>query len=171
MSMTKKKQFMELYEPVHGNFERFCKARSYGVCDFNDLMHDTLVIAYERFDALNNRTAFLSFLFGITNKVHANFRRKNKPLSFSDLKGLEQTQDQSFSIDRKFQEDALYEALNTLSEDYRNCIILFEIAGFSLKETAAIQECTEDAVKQRLSRGRKKLKDVLSEKLTKTTAV
>ncbi len=162
---------MELYEPVHGNFERFCKARSYGVCDFNDLMHDTLVIAYERFDALNNRTAFLSFLFGITNKVHANFRRKNKPLSFSDLKGLEQTQDQSFSIDRKFQEDALYEALNTLSEDYRNCIILFEIAGFSLKETAAIQECTEDAVKQRLSRGRKKLKDVLSEKLTKTTAV
>ncbi len=169
--MTKKKQFMELYEPVHGNFERFCKARSYGVCDFNDLMHDTLVIAYERFDALNNRTAFLSFLFGITNKVHANFRRKNKPLSFSDLKGLEQTQDQSFSIDRKFQEDALYEALNTLSEDYRNCIILFEIAGFSLKETAAIQECTEDAVKQRLSRGRKKLKDVLSEKLTKTTAV
>ena len=171
MSMTKKKQFMELYEPVHGNFERFCKARSYGVCDFNDLMHDTLVIAYERFDALNNRTAFLSFLFGITNKVHANFRRKNKPLSFSDLKGLEQTQDQSFSIDRKFQEDALYEALITLSEDYRNCIILFEIAGFSLKETAAIQECTEDAVKQRLSRGRKKLKDVLSEKLTKTTAV
>lgn len=162
---------MELYEPVHGNFERFCKARSYGVCDFNDLMHDTLVIAYERFDALNNRTAFLSFLFGITNKVHANFRRKNKPLSFSDLKGLEQTQDQSFSIDRKFQEDALYEALNTLSEDYRNCIILFEIAGFSLKETAAIQECKEDAVKQRLSRGRKKLKDVLSEKLTKTTAV
>ena len=162
---------MELYEPVHGNFERFCKARSYGVCDFNDLMHDTLVIAYERFDALNNRTAFLSFLFGITNKVHANFRRKNKPLSFSDLKGLEQTQDQSFYIYRKFQEDALYEALITLSEDYRNCIILFEIAGFSLKETAAIQECTEDAVKQRLSRGRKKLKDVLSEKLTKTTAV
>ena len=171
MSMTKKKQFMELYEPVHGNFERFCKARSYGVCDFNDLMHDTLVIAFEQFDTLKNKAAFLAFLFGIANKVHANFRRKNKPLAFSDTKGIEQAQDHSFSIDRKLQEDALYDALNTLSEDYRNCIILFEIAGFSLKETAAIQECTVDAVKQRLARGRKMLKDVLSEKLTKTIAI
>ena len=87
--MTKKQQFMERYEPVHGSFERFCKARAYGVCDFNDLMHDTLVIAYEQFGALKNKEAFLSFLFGIANKVHANFRRKRKTLSFSDVKGVE----------------------------------------------------------------------------------
>ncbi|SRR5574343_5983 len=169
--MTKKKQFMELYEPVHRSFERFCKARSYGVCDVNDLMHDTLVIAFEQFDALKNKEAFLSFLFGITNKVHANFRRKNKPLSFADVKGVEHTQDHSFSVEKNFQHDELYEALNKLSLDYRNCIILFEIAGFSLKETAEIQECTIDAVKQRLSRGRKMLMELLSEKPTKTIAV
>ena len=169
--MSKKKHFMELYEPVHGSFERFCKARSYGVCDFNDLMHDTLIIAFEQFDALRNREAFLSFLFGIANKVHANFRRKNKPLTFSDVKGVENTQDRSFSVDKNFQHDELYEALNTLSVEYRTSIILFEIAGFSLKETAEIQECTVDAVKQRLSRGRKMLLEALSEKTTKTIAV
>jgi RNA polymerase sigma factor (sigma-70 family) len=169
--MTKKKQFMELYEPVHGSFERFCKARSYGVCDFNDLMHDTLVIAFEQFDSLKNREAFLSFLFGITTKVHANFRRKNKPLSFAEVKGVENTQDHSYSVEKNFQHDELYEALNMLSLDYRNCIILFEIAGFSLKETAEIQECSVDAVKQRLSRGRKMLLEALSERTTKTMAV
>lgn len=162
---------MELYEPVHGSFERFCKARSYGVCDFNDLMHDTLIIAFEQFDDLKNREAFLSFLFGIANKVHANFRRKNKPLTFSDIKGVENTQDHSFSVDKNFQHDELYEALNKLTVEYRTSIILFEIAGFSLKETAEIQDCTVDAVKQRLSRGRKMLLEALSEKTTKTIAV
>ncbi|MEY3200308.1 MAG: hypothetical protein RJA13_2266 [Bacteroidota bacterium] len=160
--MTKKKQFMELYEPVHGNFERFCKSRSYGVCDFNDLMHDTLIIAFEQFDTLRNREVFLSFLFSIANKVHANFRRKNKPSTFSDVKGVENTQDHSFSAEKNFQHDELYEALNTLSLEYRNCIILFE---------AKIQECTVDAVKQRLSRGRKKLLEALSESKTKTIIV
>lgn len=169
--MTKKKRFMELYEPVHGSFERFCKARSYGVCDFNDLMHDTLIIAFEQFDTLKNKEAFLSFLFSITNKVHANFRRKNKPMSFSEVTGIENSPDHTFSIEKNFQHDELYEALNKLPIDYRNCIILFEIAGFSIKETAEIQECTIDALKQRLSRGRKMLVEALSEKTTNTIAV
>lgn len=162
---------MELYEPVHGSFERFCKARSYGVCDFNDLMHDTLIIAFEQFDTLKNKEAFLSFLFSITNKVHANFRRKNKPMSFSEVTGIENSPDHTFSIEKNFQHDELYEALNKLPIDYRNCIILFEIAGFSIKETAEIQECTIDALKQRLSRGRKMLVEALSEKTTNTIAV
>lgn len=162
---------MELYEPVHGSFERFCKARSYGVCDFNDLMHDTLVIAFEQFDSLKSKEAFLSFLFSISSKVHANFRRKNKPVSFSDVIGLENRHDQSVSIEKNLQHDELYEALNKLSLDHRDCIILFEIAGFSIKETAAIQKCSIDAVKQRLSRGRKMLLDILSEKTTKTISV
>jgi RNA polymerase sigma-70 factor (ECF subfamily) len=166
--MSKRKQFMELYEPVHGSFERFCKARSYGVCDFNDLMHDTLVIAFERFEGLKNKEAFLYFLFSIANKVHANFRRKSKTQSFSDVKGIDNTPDAHLSIEKKIQHDELYEALNLLTEEYRNCLILFEIAGFSIKETAAIQECSTDAVKQRLSRGRKMLAAALTEKTTKT---
>ena len=166
--MSKRKQFMELYKPVHGSFERFCKARSYGVCDFNDLMHDTLVIAFERFEGLKNNEAFLYFLFSIANKVHANFRRKSKTQSFSDVKGIDNTPDANFFIEKKIQHDELYEALNLLTEEYRNCLILFEIAGFSIKETAAIQECSTDAVKQRLSRGRKMLAAALTEKTTKT---
>ncbi len=92
-------------------------------------------------------------------------------MTFSELKGIENTQDHSFSVDKNFQHDELYEALNMLPLNYRTCIILFEIAGFSLKETAEIQECTVDAVKQRLSRGRKMLLVELSEKTTKTIAV
>jgi RNA polymerase sigma-70 factor (ECF subfamily) len=84
------------------------------------------------------------------------------------VKGIDNTPDAHFSIEKKIQHDELYEALNLLTEEYRNCLILFEIAGFSIKETAAIQECSTDAVKQRLSRGRKMLAAALTEKTTKT---
>jgi DNA-directed RNA polymerase specialized sigma24 family protein len=37
------------------------------------------------------------------------------------------------------------------------CIILYEVSGFSIKEIMCIQNLSESAVKQRLSRGRKQL--------------
>ena len=50
---------MKLYEPVHANFEKFCKARVYGEMDFQDLMHDSLLIAYKKFDKVTEPKAFL----------------------------------------------------------------------------------------------------------------
>jgi RNA polymerase sigma-70 factor (ECF subfamily) len=117
---------------------------------------------------LNGSVKRVLMVFVIANKVHANFRRKRKTLPFSDVKGVENTQDTTFSIEKNFRHDELYEALHQLPEAYRNCVILYEIAGFSIKETAAIQECSTDAIKQRLSRGRKMLAEALSEKSTKT---
>jgi len=51
----------------------------------------------------------------------------------------------------------LYEQLNKLDNITRECIILFEISGFSIKEIMTILNLGESAVKQRLSRGRKQL--------------
>ena len=63
-----------------------------------------------------------------------------------------------------FEYDQLYKALEKLPELQREALILFEISGFSIKEIAGIQSSSEDAVKQRLSRGRKELLELLSEK-------
>jgi RNA polymerase sigma-70 factor (ECF subfamily) len=55
----------------------------------------------------------------------------------------------------------LYLALQQLPEEQRECIILFEISGFSIKEIAQTQQAGESAVKQRLKRGREKLIEIL----------
>jgi RNA polymerase sigma-70 factor (ECF subfamily) len=47
-------------------------------------------------------------------------------------------------------------------EEQREAIILFEIAGFSIKEIVVIQNASESAVKQRLKRGREKLVEILT---------
>ncbi len=79
MNSSKEKSFMKLYEPVHENFEKFCKARVYGEMDFKDLMHDTLLIAYKKFDTLFDSKSFLSFLFGISIRVLSNANKKKRP--------------------------------------------------------------------------------------------
>jgi RNA polymerase sigma-70 factor (ECF subfamily) len=56
----------------------------------------------------------------------------------------------------------LHEALAQLTEDQRECLILFEISGFSIKEIMEIQQSSESAVKQRLKRGREKMQEILT---------
>lgn len=158
----KQKAFLELYEPIHDRFERFCRARVYGDMDFRDLMNETLLKAYQKFDDLRAKEAFLSFLFSISVRILANNKRKKK----EDVDQFDKhsvllpdvNADTATSTDVYF----LHEALAKLSEEQRECIILFEISGFSIKEIAKIQESTESSVKQRLRRGRIRLKEILT---------
>ena len=63
MNNRKQAAFLALYEPVHNQFERFCRARVYGQMEFRDLMNETLLQAYRKFDQLRSEEAFLGWLF------------------------------------------------------------------------------------------------------------
>jgi RNA polymerase sigma-70 factor (ECF subfamily) len=52
---------MQLYTPVHERFERYCKIHAYGEFHFKDIMHDALLIAYEKFDSIKSKEAFFIF--------------------------------------------------------------------------------------------------------------
>lgn len=155
---------MELYEPIHVRFEKFCKARAYGNFHFKDLMHDALVVAFERFDSLKSDDAFLHFLFGITIRLLANENRKKSTERLIDHQQAYNYSQESDRTDRQLEINQLYEAISRLPDIQKESIILFEISGFSIREIAELQESSEDAVKQRLVRSRKKLLELMSEK-------
>ena len=46
--------------------------------DYQDLMNDTLLVAFEKFETLKSEKAFLSFLFGISVRLLANNNKKKK---------------------------------------------------------------------------------------------
>jgi RNA polymerase sigma-70 factor (ECF subfamily) len=165
MATAKKKRFMELYEPVHVRFEKFCKARAYGNFNFKDLMHDALVVAYERFESLKNDGAFLHFLFGIAIRLLANENRKISTERLSDHSQAYNYSVESDRTDKLLEINLLYEAISSLPDLQKESIILFEISGFSIKEIAGLQQSSEDAVKQRLVRSRKKLVELMTEKM------
>ncbi|MEN9443052.1 MAG: hypothetical protein RLZ33_3129 [Bacteroidota bacterium] len=166
MAENKKIAFMKLYEPVHEKFERFCKARVYGQLDYKDLMHDSIVIAYNKFETIKEPKAFLHFLFGVAIRILSN-NSKKKSLDYKEnLHQLECITNEKTDVERTIELEHLKIALSRLPEDQRETLLLFEIVGFSIKEISHLQQIGESAVKQRLSRGRQNLVQILSPKST-----
>lgn len=158
----KQDAFLKLYEPVHERFERFCRARVYNEMDFRDLMNDSLLVAYEKFDTLRSKEAFLSFLFSICVRVLGNYHQKKRENRIPEGNAHLEIRDKSTNPQSHADIHYLYEALTQLPHEQRESIILFEISGFSIQEITVIQNASESAVKQRLKRGREKLMEILT---------
>ncbi len=118
-------------------------------------------MAFEKFDTLNDKKAFLHFLFGISIRILANSNRKISEERWSS-QYVDSQQDEN-TAEKQLEIEDLYKALGQLPDAQREALILFEISGFSIKEIADLQESGESAVKQRLARGRQQLTQVLTE--------
>ncbi|MBD81328.1 MAG: hypothetical protein CL840_20595 [Crocinitomicaceae bacterium] len=157
-----KQTFLELYEPIHDSFARFCHARAYGVMEPEDLISESVLCALENFHKVKNQEAFLSFMFSIAkNLVNKKYRRQKFMGVFNEKQVL-QIPDQKLDAETRMDIEILYQALDSLPANQKDALVLFEISGFSLKEIAAIQHAGESAVKQRLKRGREKLAKILN---------
>jgi len=170
MNNSKQKDFMDLYSPIHESFIRFCKAKSYGIIEYEDLINETILRAYSSFESLKNKKAFLGFLFGIASNIIKNSLRRKDFISYK-AEYNSNIEDVSYSLERKHDIELLYKALNQLPEKTKEAIILFEISGFSIKEISEIQDSSNSAIKQRLKRGRESLSTILGVKdVNKTTS-
>lgn len=169
MSKEKQKEFLTLYKPIHDSFERFCRARAYSEMPYADLMNESLLLAYQKLDQFNKSASFLSFLIGISIRLLANSRKKKRTERIPDQQLFMNFPDPSGQFDKQFDVELLHKALAHLPQLQREAIILFEINGFQIKEIMNIQHSTEASVKQRLSRGRKALKQIISKELDYNT--
>lgn len=165
MKSSRKEKFIELYTPHHESFERFCRARVYGEMEHSDLMNETLIVAFEKIDQLRNEKAFFSFLCRTALNILSNKHRRQKFVG-KDKQKVESTIDFDTMPDEKADVQFLYKAISQLNDSEQNAILLFEIAGFSIKEIAKIETSSESAIKQRLRRGREKLREILTVDLT-----
>ena len=165
MSKIKQKRFLELYKPVHARFEKFCRARAFGDMPPEDLINETLLVAYKKLETVKDERSFLSFLIGISVRILANSSRKKKAEPVGEFSVFHNYPDPENLIERQFEVELLYKALAKLPEEQRDAIILFEITGFSIKEIMVMQNCGTSAVKQRLARGRKKLAEIIKNQL------
>lgn len=159
---------MQLYAPIHDRFERFCRARAYGEFQYRDLMQDTVLMVLEKMHLLKSDDAFLFFLFGTAQNILRNQRRKRRPQYVEVYPDAPANQHQQPQVEQQLEIRELYAQLAKLDAMTRECLILFEISGFSIKEIMALQNMGESAVKQRLSRGRKQLMDLMYEPEQKT---
>jgi RNA polymerase sigma factor (sigma-70 family) len=131
-----------------------------------DLAQETFLAAWRQLPELREPGRLRSWLCGITRfLVGKEYRRQERePLHAAErLDAIEEPHSLAASpasqaVSRE-EETILWRALERIPDTYREPLILFYREEKSIERVAAELELSEDAVKQRLSRGRKLLHD------------
>lgn len=135
-----------------------------------DIAQDIFITAWRRLGSLQEPARFKAWLYGIArNLIHNAFRRQTRnPLA--DAKLLEEGTEPAAAADEpdeqaisKEEETILWHVLAGLPEVYREPMVLFYRQNESIPQVADVLELSEEAVRQRLSRGRA----LLNERVTK----
>lgn len=159
----KQEDFLSLFNPVYDNIWRFCLALSRDRERAEDLLSETLLIAFEKFDSIKNKEAFLSFMFTIASRLNSKNYKKNRLFEAFEPDRIDELYSREISPEDRTDLRFLHEALEKLPDKQRETVILFEIIGLSRKEIADVHNTTVANVKIRLFRARKKLKRLLTD--------
>ena len=129
-----------------------------------DLAQETFITAWKHLRQLRERNKLRAWLCGIArNRINNCLRREGRePVHIAEQ--LEEVHDSACSAPLphdqaigKEEEAILWRSLERIPEIYREPLVLFYREHQSIENVATALELTEDAVKQRLSRGRKLL--------------
>jgi len=159
--------FLEMLKPLYNDALKYCKAlcSKRSADDANDVLQQSFLKALENFDSLTDRYKFRSWFFKIITREFYNLIRNDFWKKFIPSDDTDNAIEfpAIYSDQNEVGNDMLIrKALSVISSKERSAILLYEIGGFNIEEIKEIQnEKSLSAVKSRLSRARKKLKDFI----------
>lgn len=122
----------------------------------DDLAQETFIRAWERIGTFRQLSGFETWLLRIAYRVFLDEKRK------AVVPEAEQTREPSESSGERWSlHHDLDQALATLSETERTCVVLQCIEGQSIREISQITGIPENTVKSHLLRGKKNLANYL----------
>lgn len=137
-----------------------------------DVLQEAYAKAFSRLDTLKKPEAFSAWLGMIVANAAKNALQKKNPLLFSeaeadapdedpfylDVEDEKEENQPELSYSKQETQQLVREMIDSLSEEQRVCILMYEIEGIPIKDIAVALQCSENTVKSRLSYGRKNLK-------------
>jgi RNA polymerase sigma-70 factor (ECF subfamily) len=157
--------FLEYLRPHYNDAVKYCRALTFRISidDAEDLFQQSVLKGLENFSKLNEKEKFKSWFFKIITNEFINQTRKafwKRFLPLDENLNHSRMPEIFHEIEQTEKNNILHHALGMLSAKERACILLFELADFSIEEIKKIQnEKSLSAVKSRLSRARGKLKE------------
>ena len=162
--------FWKLIEPEHLKVRAFCRKLMGSRDDGDDLYQDALVCALTSFADLRDRNAVRPWLYRIVVNTFKNRIRRSRwknlislTPEIVDTVGLTTDPSPAYAARRR-----LERAVEVLSAEDRALVTLFELEGWSLVELAGLTGKKEGAVKVRLFRARRKMRETLAGDLAHT---
>ena len=150
-------------EPEHAAAQAFCRKLAGDREDGDDLYQDALVKGLTAFDRLRDHAAFRPWLYRIIVNQFKN--RARRPWYRRLLPLTEEIQQGYTAFDPGPAREArrrLERGLRSLRPFDRALVVLFEIEGWPIRELAAMSGKTENGIKVRLSRARRRMRERLS---------
>ncbi len=144
----------------------YFKVRNYH--DAEDLTQTVFLKAWKNLSRYKEKNQFLSWLYAIARNTVIDYWKKKKEISL-DIETMkiviDGRQDLAQAIEQEEDLDKIMAAVELLTEDQQEIIILKFIEDFSNREISAITKKNEDAVRQLQTRAIKSLKDILDKNL------
>ena len=162
------------FEQLMGKHEARMYAVALRMCgnreDAQDSLQDAMLRIYKALGSFKGQSSFATWAYRITmNTCLDNLRRKKVRQAQSldallDIGWSPADEDASPEkhADNAEMRRALSRAIQLLPEDMRSAVVLRDVQGYSYEEIAEILEANVGTVKSRISRGREKLRNVLS---------
>lgn len=136
-----------------------------------DVLQNAYIKAFSKLDTLSSPESFPKWFGIIVGNTAKNALQKKNPLLFSKVEindeddpFVYEIEDETvdaqpeLSYSRQETQQLVREMIDSLSEEQRIYILMFEIEGIPIKQISAALNCSENTVKSRLNYGRKKLK-------------
>lgn len=155
----------KLLTDIAPSIQRFGMRMCQNDHDSEDVLQDTLMTILRHLPEFEGRSSFTSWVFALTRSACTRRRRglKNKPGleldETADLNGDEPTPEQGAG-DREMSR-ILGRALDALSDEHREVILLRDVESLTAPEAADILGISVDALKSRLHRARQALRNAL----------
>ncbi len=153
-----------LLTEVTPSVERFVRRMCPG-SDADDVLQETLISLVRNLERFEGRAALTSWVFALTRSACSRQRRglKNQPHEGEEAVAAarDETADPEAQASEAQLSRSLHDALDTLSPEHREVILLRDVEGLTAPEAAAALHLSVDALKSRLHRARAALRDAL----------
>lgn len=157
-----KDAFCTLYSLYKDRLYRYALYRLTIPEDAEDAVSDCIYSAFKQIDKIKRPEAFSSWLFTILRcSCNAFITRQSQSRNTVDINDCAETLTvNSESITEKAE---LQQALDILKDDEREIVLMSVVLGLNSKEVSKITGFTSGAVRSKLSRSLKKMKDFLGD--------
>lgn len=137
--------------------------------DCADAVQSAILLSYAKLSTLRSEEYFRTWLVRILiNECFRIRRKKLREIPYDPQERYREASDDgddgSYGEDTVWEQaenSQVYECLMELKESLRLPVVLHYMEGYSVKETAKILKISENTVKQRLLRGRRKMREML----------
>jgi len=154
---------MDLYNPVSKRISAYCRAITRNKAEAEDLLHDTLLTAFEKLNDLRNDTAFPAFLFSVAYNIYSKQLRRQKFRENYNEQSALIISTKEATPELVTELTIILEKMKQLPTLQYEALMLFHLSDLPIEEIQKIQGGSVSAIKQRIKRGRDNLLKLLNE--------